>query len=68
MQDCAVCNECEIEYPIARKNLGYNSCLSCGEVKAKKIAALKARRTAPAFNKGAYMYITSKKMVRDLGR
>ena len=64
----ANCIKCEERFSIKRKNLGYNTCLKCGGAAAKKIAAHRAKCTAPAFNKGAYMYVSSKSMAKDVGR
>ena len=38
----AICVECEEEYPIKRKQLGYRTCLECGERSAVRISS---RRT-----------------------
>lgn len=62
----AVCDYCGEQYPAKRKILGYNSCLDCGEVHAQKEKAYKATCTAPAYNKGAYMYVGSKDAVKGI--
>ena len=64
----AFCNNCDEEYSDRRKDLGYEICLECGEIEAMKESLLKASCTAPAYNKGCYMYISSKKMAKDVGR
>ena len=64
----AICVECYEEYSDKRKALGYNTCLDCGDVAAAKQALHKAKCIAPAYNKGAYMYISSNTMAKDLGR
>ena len=64
----AICVECYEEYSDKRKALGYNTCLDCGDVAAAKQALHKAKCIAPAYNKGAYMYVSSNTMARDLGR
>ena len=64
----AVCVECWDEYPMARKNLGYKTCLECGEANARVEIARKAKCTAPAFNKGAYQYVGSVEVARSVGR
>lgn len=51
-----------------RLELGYFTCLLCGEKEAQKEATRKARSAAPAYNKGAYQYVTSKQMAKDVGR
>ena len=63
--DCVVCEE---DVPSGRVALGYNTCLECGAKEAKRETYRKSRCVAPAFNKGAYQYVTSKSMARDLGR
>ena len=64
----AICVECWDEYPVARKILGYNTCLECGEANARVEIARKAKCTAPAFNKGAYQYVGSVEVARSVGR
>ena len=68
MSDQALCIKCQEEFPFKRKRLGYDTCLKCGDVAAKKIMKHRSRCTAPAFNKGAYMYVSSRSMAKDLGR
>jgi predicted RNA-binding Zn-ribbon protein involved in translation (DUF1610 family) len=65
MPECVSCGD---EYNRKRYLLGYTTCLECGETSAQKEKRLKSRRTAPLYNKGAAMYITSINQVRDLGR
>jgi ribosomal protein L37AE/L43A len=62
------CVRCEEEVNPKRVDLGYKTCLDCGAADAKRLAYEKARQVAPAFNKGAYQYITSRQMARDIGR
>ena len=64
----AICVDCWDEHPVARKNLGYKTCLECGEANARVEIARKAKCTAPAFNKGAYTYIYSKAQAKNIGR
>ena len=64
----AICIECEEQYSDRRKALGYDTCLDCGEDQAQQMLARKQRCIAPAYNKGAYMYVTSSQMAKDLGR
>lgn len=68
MANKALCIKCQEEFSIKRKRLGYSTCLSCGDVAAKKIIKHRSKCTAPAFNKGAYMYVSSRSMAKDLGR
>ena len=63
--ECVICGD---EYNTRRRELGYYTCLECGGKAANKEALRKSRCCAPAFNKGAYMYITSKRMARDVGK
>jgi len=64
----AICVECDDEYSDRRKTLGYDTCLECGDAAATREILFKASCTAPAYNKGGYMYVTSAKMAKDLGR
>jgi len=59
----AICRYCGEDYSIKRYNLGYISCLDCGQKHAEAEAKYKATCTAPAYNKGAYQFITSKECV-----
>lgn len=62
----AVCSYCGEHYSAKRKDLGYNSCLDCGAYHAAREKAYKATCTAPAYNKGAYMYIGSVDAVKGI--
>jgi|TARA_B100001248_G_C27396012_1_gene465602 ferredoxin-like protein FixX len=64
----AICVECWDEYPVARKKLGYNTCLECGEANARVEIARKAKCTAPAYNKGAYQYVGTVQAAKGVGR
>ena len=64
----AICKVCDDEYSDRRKALGYRTCLDCGQEAAEKEILRKAKGSAPAYNKGGYMYISSVKMAKDLGR
>ena len=64
----AICKECYEDYSDKRKALGYDTCLECGDIAASKQALRKAMCVAPAFNKGAYMYVSSKAMAKEVGR
>ena len=64
----AECIKCGEEYPIKRRELGYHICLDCGAKQAKVETHRKSKCFAPAYNKGAYMYVSSKSMAKDLGR
>ena len=62
----AVCRYCGEDYPRKRLDLGYLSCLDCGQKHAEAEKAYKAKCTAPAYNKGAYMYIGSAEAVKGI--
>ncbi len=62
---CKLCNK---EIPPKRAKLGYTTCLECGEKEAQLLKEERKERVAPAYNKGPLMYITSRKMIKDLGR
>ena len=65
MANCILWDE---KYSDKRLALGYKTCLDCGGNAARKEAAFKARCCAPAYNKGAYMYVSSRNMAKDIGR
>ena len=60
--------KCGDEIEIERYNLGYRTCLHCGELLAKREIARKKECVAPAYNKGAYQYIYSIDMAKDVGK
>ena len=62
------CSECGEDYNIKRAQLGYTTCLDCGDKDANKIAQRRARCSAPAFNKGAYQPMMTLKDARWAGR
>ncbi len=64
----ATCFECGEEYSSKRAKLGFNTCLACGEEKAKLQSVAKSQRLAPLFNKGAYQYITDGNNLLSLGK
>lgn len=68
MTDVKYCIKCDMEYPKARHQLGYRTCLACGDQDATKIANQKSKQTAPLFNKGSYQYIPSLSQVKFIGR
>ena len=53
----ATCIFCGNNYSMERKEIGYRSCLSCGDKTADKQIKEKASRCMPAFNKGGYQYV-----------
>ena len=62
------CIECGDDFPAKRYELGYRTCLECGDKYASVEKVRKSKCFAPAYNKGAYMYVSSKRMAKDLGR
>lgn len=64
----AVCVKCNENYSNKRKTLGYATCLPCGSLEASRESFIKSRQVAPAFNKGAYQYITSVNIAKSIGR
>jgi len=63
--DCPICLIEEIDP--RRLALGYKTCLTCGEIAAKKESEHKAGRVAIAFDKGPYQYITDDTDLGELG-
>ena len=61
------CNECGDRIPEARFNLGYITCLECGEAVAKRLAEKRRKQVGITYNKGAYQYITEYDL-KTLGR
>jgi hypothetical protein len=64
----AICIECYSEYPEKRKNIGYKTCIACGDKEASREAIRKSKCIAPLFNKGAYQYIGNIKEAKYIGR
>lgn len=64
----AICIECYSVYPEKRKNIGYKTCIVCGDKEASKEAIRKSKCIAPLFNKGAYQYIGNIKEAKYIGR
>ena len=64
----AICIECYSEYPERRKDIGYKTCIICGDKEAKKESIRKSKCIAPLFNKGAYQYIGNIKEAKYIGR
>ena len=48
------CHTCGDTYPLARRNLGYRTCLTCGDAAAHK----RKFTVMPAYSKGAYQLIS----------
>ena len=64
----AICIECYSEYPEKRKDIGYKTCIVCGDKEAKIESIRKSKCIAPLFNKGAYQYIGNIKEAKYIGR
>jgi len=62
------CIKCGEEYNRRRAQLGYATCLSCGDIAASAESARRAKCVAPAFNKGAYQYVGSLEDAKNVGR
>ena len=62
----AVCEFCGDPYSAKRKELGYRSCLECGDLAAEQEKIAKSKCVTIAYNKGPYMLITSKESVKGI--
>jgi len=62
------CIDCGEKFSVKRKQLGYLTCLECGDKSAKKQIEHKRKCSAPLFNKGAYQYVSSREAARWIGR
>lgn len=51
----AICMHCGDDYPIGRYNLGYRTCLSCGESAARQVKFT----VLPPYSKGAYQVVST---------
>lgn len=67
-QDWPQCLECGEEYNPKRKQLGYATCLGCGDKEAQKSIEHKRKCSAPLYNKGAYQYVGSRTDAKWIGR
>ena len=57
-----ICTQCYFErVPPARAELGYRTCLTCGEADAKKV-----RHTIAPLNKSNYMLFTDPELLKQL--
>lgn len=55
------CRQCGDTYPLARRNLGYTTCLSCGDYAARQV-----RHTTAPLNKSNYVLISNVEDLRQL--
>ncbi len=62
------CFDCGEQFHPKRLRLGYQYCLKCGDGYAKKETARKSKCVAPAYNKGAYQYVSSLEQAKLVGK
>ncbi len=62
------CLDCGDKFHPKRLSLGYQHCLKCGDNYAKKETDRKSKCVAPAYNKGAYQYVSSREQAKTVGR
>jgi hypothetical protein len=62
------CIKCSNKFNKKRAQLGYKTCLSCGDIAATRETLRKCRSVAPAYNKGAYTYVYSTEQAKSLGK
>jgi predicted nucleic acid-binding Zn-ribbon protein len=55
------CNKCGDDYPDARHNLGYRTCMPCGDREARSI-----RRVTAPLNKSNYVLISNMDDLKQL--
>ena len=69
MENVFYCVECDLEeVPQARRELGYDLCLTCGEKSAQKEVDRRRSQLAMPYPNGAYQYITGgKDAAKDFG-
>ena len=64
----AACEECGENFSEIRAELGYKTCLKCGEKDAQIEIDKRKLRIAIPYNKGPYMLILSEKELTSLGK
>lgn len=57
----AQCIECGEDYQDARKRLGYNTCLKCGELNSKKVI-----HTVVPLSKSNYILVTDLTLLKGI--
>lgn len=57
----ANCVKCGDNFPLARLNLGYRTCLECGDVDARKVSW-----ASVPINKSNYMLVTNVEELKQL--
>jgi len=62
------CINCDSKYPKARAELGFDTCLDCGEQQATKEIARRKKCVAPAYNKGGYQYVATREQALFIGK
>lgn len=60
-EETATCATCGDDFPAGRYDLGYNTCLACGDFQARQVRYC----TAP-INKSNYMLITNRETLAQL--
>ena len=65
MAECIICGD---DYNDKRKELGYNTCLSCGASDAHEQIIEKSKRVMPLFNKGGLQYLTDGEDLKTIGK
>jgi hypothetical protein len=64
----AICLKCQEDYSDKRRELGFSTCLSCGDIAASKEANRRKKCLAPAYSKGAYQLVYDKNDALWAGR
>lgn len=59
---------CGNEFSEKRFQMGYDTCLTCGQEQAQREKQRKSRYISLAYNKGPYMYITPGTDPSSLGK
>jgi len=62
------CEECGENFSEKRAELGYKTCLKCGEEDAQKEISKRKLRIAVLCNKSSYQYICSDKDLLTIGK
>jgi len=68
MLSMSSCIKCSNKFNKKRAELGYKTCLGCGDIAATRETLRKCRSVAPAYNKGAYTYVYSTEQAKSLGK
>jgi len=60
------CKKCDEQYSEKRAQLGYDTCLECGEQDAQLEIQRKSKCKSQLYNKGAYMYVYSRSDIKGI--